>query len=175
MRVRLRSALVLAIVALAAVVAADYAWHRSAGVAEAPRVAAAVPVDVAEVVRKDVPILVQALGTVQPIETVSVQSRVNGQIMQAFFTQGQSVKKGDPLFLIDPRPYQAALDQAQAQLAHDQALLAEAKTDLARYQKLETENSIAQQQAADQAYVVQQDDLGADPRAVVVMRSEAGE
>ena len=116
------------------------------------------PVDAATVVRKDVPIIVEALGTVQPIETVNVQSRVSGQIMQVFFTQGQVVKKGDPLFLIDPRPYQAALDQAQAQLEHDQALLAEHKTDLARYEKLETENSIAQQQAADQGFVVQQDE-----------------
>ena len=66
------------------------------------------------------------------------------------------MKKGDPLFLIDPRPYQAALDQADAQLAHDQAVAAEASTDLARYQKLEAENSIAQQKTADQAFVVQQ-------------------
>ena len=104
------------------------------------------------------PIVIRALGTVQSIQAVNVQSRVNGQIMQAFFKQGELVKAGDPLFLIDPRPYQAALDQAQAQLEHDQALLAEAQTDLARYQKLEAENSIAQQQTADQAYVVQQDE-----------------
>ena len=159
MRVRPRPALALAIVAVAAVAAVGAVWRRSSSVAVAARpAAAAVPVDVATVVRKDVPIVVQALGTVQPIETVNVQSRVNGQIMQAFFTQGQVVKKGDPLFLIDPRPYQAALDQAQAQLEHDQALLAEAKTDLARYQNLEKENSIAAQQAEDQAFVVQQDE-----------------
>ena len=159
MRIRPRSALVLAIVAVAAAAAADTLWRRSSNVAEAQRPAeAAVPVDVATVVRKDVPIIVQALGSVQPIETVNVQSRDNGQIMQTFFTQGQVVKKGDPLFLIDPRPYQAALDQAQAQLEHDQALLAEAKTDLVRYQQLEKENSIAQQKAEDQAYVVQQDE-----------------
>ena len=126
-----------------------------------PRPAAAqptVPVTAASVVRQDVPIVIRALGTVQSIQAVNVQSRVNGQIMQAFFKQGQAVKAGDPLFLIDPRPYQAALDQAQAQLQHDQALLAEAQTDLARYQRLVTENSIAQQQAADQAFVVQQDE-----------------
>ena len=78
--------------------------------------------------------------------------------MQVSFKQGELVKEGDPLFLIDPRPYQAALDQAQAQLQHDQALLKEAQTDLARYQKLVTENSIAQQEATDQAFVVQQDE-----------------
>ena len=158
MRVRLGSALALAIIALAAV-AADTVWRRSSSVAEAQRPAeAVVPVVAGTVTQLDMPILINALGTVQPIETVNVQSRVNGQIMQAFFTQGQVVKAGDPLFLIDPRPYQAALDQAQAQLEHDQAVVAEAKTDLARYQKLETENSIAQQQAQDQAYVVQQDE-----------------
>ncbi len=115
-----------------------------------------IPVEAGEVSTKDVPILINAFGTVTPIESVAVQSRVNGQIMQAFFQQGQVVKKGDPLFLIDPRPYQAALDQADAQLAHDQAVAAEASTDLARYQKLEAENSIAQQKTADQAFVVQQ-------------------
>jgi membrane fusion protein, multidrug efflux system len=115
-----------------------------------------IPVEAGEVSTKDVPILINALGTVTPIESVAVQSRVNGQIMRTFFQQGQVVKKGDPLFLIDPRPYQAALDQADAQLAHDQAVAAEATTDLARYQKLEAENSIAQQKTADQAFVVQQ-------------------
>jgi multidrug efflux pump subunit AcrA (membrane-fusion protein) len=73
----------------------------------------------ATVLRKDVPIVIEAPGTVTPIETIAVQSRVNGQIVKASFRQGQPVKEGDPLFLIDPRPYQTALDQAQAQLAHD--------------------------------------------------------
>jgi len=158
MRVRPRSALIIVIVAAAAFAGALYA-RRSSSVAERrPPAEAAVPVVAATVVRKDVPIVIRALGTVQSIQTVNVQSRVNGQIMQAFFKQGQAVKKGDPLFLIDPRPYQAALDQAQAQLEHDQALVAEAKTDLTRYQKLETENSIAEQKTQDQAFVVQQDE-----------------
>lgn len=119
---------------------------------------AAVPVTAAVAKRQDEPVLVNALGTATPIQTVSVQSRVSGQIMSVLFTQGQEVKQGQPLFLIDPRPYQAALDQAQAQLAHDQALLDEGRVDLARYQKLEKENSIAEQQAEDQKYVVQQDE-----------------
>ncbi len=134
-------------------------WPRSAPrSASAAKEAAAVPVTAAKVALSDVPIVDTALGTVQPIEAVNVQSRVNGQIMQVSFKQGEVVKEGDPLFLIDPRPYQAALDQAQAQLQHDQALLKEAQTDLARYQKLVTENSIAQQEATDQAFVVQQDE-----------------
>ena len=158
MRLRPRLALAVLIIAVAAA-GADFASRRSAGVADTRRPAeASVPVTAATVVRKDVPIVVRALGAVQPIEQVSVQARVSGQIMQAFFKQGQMVKTGDPLFLIDPRPYQAALDQAQAQLEHDQALLAEAKTDLARYQELLKENSIAKQQAADQGYLVQQDE-----------------
>jgi membrane fusion protein, multidrug efflux system len=122
-----------------------------------PRIEAAVPVHAAVARRQNVPAIVQALGTVTPIETVSVQPRVSGQVMQTFFRQGTEVAAGAPLFLIDPRPYQAALDQTKGQLAHDQAVLAEARTDLARYQKLARENSIAQQQAQDQAYVVTQD------------------
>ena len=118
----------------------------------------AIPVEAGQVSLKDVPDVVEALGTVTPIETIAVQSRVNGQIMKAYFHQGQPVKEGDPLFLIDPRPYQAALDQTQAQLAHDQAVLKEAQTDLTRYQKLEAENSIAAQRAADQAFTVEQDE-----------------
>jgi membrane fusion protein, multidrug efflux system len=128
---------------------------------EPPKTAPAdapVPVVAGTVTQRDMPILINALGTVQSIQAVNVQSRVNGQIMQAFFKQGELVKDGEPLFLIDPRPYQAALDQAQAQLEHDQALVAEANTDLTRYQKLEAENSIARQQAEDQAFVVQQDE-----------------
>jgi membrane fusion protein, multidrug efflux system len=145
---------------IAAVVAAGGGFavlHRPEPPKTAPAEAAA-PVVAGTVTQRDMPILINALGTVQSIQTVNVQSRVNGQIMQAFFKQGELVKAGDPLFLIDPRPYQTALDQAQAQLEHDQALLAEAQTDLARYQKLEAENSIAKQQAEDQAFVVQQDE-----------------
>ena len=153
-----RTAIALGLgVAVAAAIAAHVATGRLQDAAKPPAGSEPpIPVEAGEVSTKDVPILINALGTVTPIESVAVQSRVNGQIMQAFFQQGQVVKKGDPLFLIDPRPYQAALDQADAQLAHDQAVAAEASTDLARYQKLEAENSIAQQKTADQAFVVQQ-------------------
>ncbi|MGH9353941.1 MAG: biotin/lipoyl-binding protein, partial [Terriglobia bacterium] len=113
-----------------------------------------VPVTIAVATVQDVPAIKQALGTVTPVETVAVQARVSGQVMQVYFKQGQEVAAGAPLFLIDPRPYQAALDQAQGQLARDQAALQEAKVDLARYQGLARQNSIAKQQAQDQAFVV---------------------
>ena len=157
MKARSAAALGLGIVLIGAV-AADVAANRSKGAVEAEAGDPPVPVEAGEVSLKDVPITINALGAVTPIETVAVQSRVNGQIMKAFFHQGQPVKEGDPLFLIDPRPYQAALDQAQAQLAHDQAVLKEAQTDLTRYQTLVAENSIAAQKAADQAFAVQQDE-----------------
>ncbi|RBP09913.1 multidrug efflux system membrane fusion protein [Roseiarcus fermentans] len=159
MRFRPGLTLLVVVAAVGVLGAADYSRRRSEAAAPRPEsVQPTVPVTAASVASQDVPIVFRALGTVQSIQAVNVQSRVNGQIMQAFFKQGQAVKAGDPLFLIDPRPYQAALDQAQAQLQHDQALLAEAQTDLARYQRLVTENSIALQQAADQAFVVQQDE-----------------
>jgi membrane fusion protein, multidrug efflux system len=118
---------------------------------------AAVPVTAAAVKSANVPAIVPALGTVQSEDTVNVMPQVNGRIMAIYFQQGDEVKAGQPLFLIDPRPYQAALEQAQGQLAHDQAALAEAKMDLARYQRLVGENSIATQTAQDQIYVVGQD------------------
>jgi multidrug efflux system membrane fusion protein len=119
--------------------------------------AMAVPVTAATSSLRDVPVIIEELGTVQPIETVSVQARVNGQITKTFFTPGSEVKQGAPLFEIDPRPFQAALEQAQGQLAHDQALLTQAQSDLARFQQLEKEDSIAVQQVVDQAFLVQQD------------------
>jgi multidrug efflux system membrane fusion protein len=117
----------------------------------------AVPITASIAAQKDVPDLVSALGTVQSIDSVSVQARVNGPITKIEFKPGQDVKQGQELFLIDPRPYQAALDEQQAQLAHDEGVLAEAQLDLTRYQTLAQQNSIAKQQAEDQVYVVQQD------------------
>ena len=78
----------------------------------------------------------QGLGTVQAFNTVNVRSRVNGQITQVFFEEGQQVKAGEQLFQIDPRPYEAALDQARATKAKDEAQLQGAQLDLSRYAKL---------------------------------------
>jgi len=118
----------------------------------------AVPVTAAVARRKNVPEIVNAIGNVQSIDSVAVLPRVTGAIEKIEFTPGHDVKKGQELFLIDPRPYQAALDQAKAQLAHDQGVLAEAQMDLKRYQTLQAQKSIAGQTAQDQVFVVQQDE-----------------
>jgi multidrug efflux system membrane fusion protein len=116
------------------------------------------PVGTATAARADVRVTVNALGTVTPLATVTVKTQIAGQLQQIGFTEGQLVHKGDFLAQIDPRPYQAALDLAQAQLAKDQAVLRQAQVDLIRYQTLLKQDSIARQQAEDQIYLVQQDE-----------------
>jgi multidrug efflux system membrane fusion protein len=106
----------------------------------------------------DIGISLNALGTVTPVYTVTVTSRVQGEITQVYYHEGQMVRKGDPLVEIDPRPYQAALTQVEGQLAHDQAVLTEAKIDLERYQQALSRNAIAKQQVDDQQQVVLQDE-----------------
>jgi multidrug efflux system membrane fusion protein len=114
------------------------------------------PVGAATIAKGDIDITLNALGTVTPLATVTVQTQINGQLVAIGFTEGQLVKKGDFLAQIDPRPYQVALEQAEATLQRDQALLQGAQVDLVRYQKLAKQNSIAQQQADDQLYLVKQ-------------------
>jgi membrane fusion protein, multidrug efflux system len=115
-----------------------------------------VPVVAATAKQGDIGVYVAALGTVTPVYTVTVTSRVQGQIMQIHYREGQMVRKGDPLIEIDPRPYQAALTQAEGQLAHDQALLTESRIDLDRYQAAFSRNAIAKQQVDDQQQLVKQ-------------------
>jgi membrane fusion protein, multidrug efflux system len=117
----------------------------------------AVPVNAAAATARDVPALVPALGTVLSIDVVEVMPQVSGRITRIYFKQGQDVEAGQRLFEIDPRPYEAALEQAQGQLARDRAALAEAIMDLARYRKLAAQNSIELQTYQDQKYVVGQD------------------
>ncbi len=104
----------------------------------------------------NVPVVVDALGTVTPLVTVTVQSQIGGYLTKVGFTEGQLVHQGDFLAQIDPRPYQILKSQYQGQLAHDQGLLSQAQMDLKRYQTLAKQNSIALQQAEDQVFIVQQ-------------------
>jgi membrane fusion protein, multidrug efflux system len=115
------------------------------------------PVATAAAHTGSMPIIVNGLGTVTPITTVTVQSQVSGQITQIAFKEGQTVKRGDLLIQIDPRPYQVALEQAEGALARDKALLANARTDLDRYTTLFAQDSIAEQQLATQRSLVAQD------------------
>jgi membrane fusion protein, multidrug efflux system len=120
------------------------------------QMAAPQPVGAATIGMGDIDITLNALGAVTPLATVTVQTQINGQLMAVGFKEGQVIEKGGFLAQIDPRPYEVALEQAQATLQRDQALLQGAKVDLARYQKLAKQNSIAQQQADDQLFLVKQ-------------------
>ncbi len=115
-----------------------------------------VAVAVAAAESGDMPLTLNALGTVTPLATVTVRSRIAGQLTQIAFEEGQTVQPGDLLAQIDPRPYQLALDQARAQLVRDQAQLANAQLDLARYQRLMAQDSIARQQLDTQRALVLQ-------------------
>ncbi len=122
------------------------------------RGAEVVPVAVASVTKQDIQVTINALGTVTPLATVTVQAQASGQILQVPFVEGQSVRKGDLLVQIDPRPYEAALAQAEGQLAKDKAALEEARMDLVRYEELVQKKSINRQQAEDQKWIVQQNE-----------------
>jgi len=102
-------------------------------------------------------IYIEALGTVTPVYTVSVEARVAGQIVNVEYKEGQHVHVGDPLVEIDPRPYQAAVLQAQGQLEHDKALLSDAQLDLDRYKEAYESNAIPKQQYDTQVATVEQD------------------
>jgi membrane fusion protein, multidrug efflux system len=117
-----------------------------------------VPVNAATARTGDIGVYIDAIGIVTPVYTVSVTSRVQGQIMSVNYREGQMVHKGDSLVEIDTRPYEAALTQAQGQLAHDQALLNEARIDLDRYKAALDRNAIAKQQYDDQVQIVAQDE-----------------
>lgn len=115
-----------------------------------------VPVVVQKVGRSSIPVYLNGLGNVSPFYTVTVKSRVDGQLMKVDFNEGDFVKEGQVLLEIDPRPYQATLDMAEATLAHDQALLANAKVDLSRYQLLVKTDAIPSQQLDTQVALVAQ-------------------
>src|SRR5271157_662831 len=115
-----------------------------------------VPVGVATVQKGNMPVTLTGLGTVTPLATVTVKTQINGYLTEVAFQEGQMVKKGDFLAQIDPRPYQVALEQAEAQLAKDQALLKNAQLDLTRYNTLVAQNSVATQTRDTQVSLVAQ-------------------
>jgi membrane fusion protein, multidrug efflux system len=115
-----------------------------------------IPITAAKAHVGDIGVYVEALGTVTPVYTVTVMSRVQGEIVNIYYREGQMVRKGDPLIDIDPRPFEAAVKQAEGQLARDQALLKEGQVDLERYQAAYNRNAIAQQQVVDQEQLVKQ-------------------
>jgi multidrug efflux system membrane fusion protein len=161
-RSRLRGLVVLVVVVVAGLGLGWYWWTehaaQPAGRAGARRGAqtAAQPVGAATIDKGDIRIILNELGTVTSLDTVTVVTQINGQLTEVAFQEGQTVKKGDFLVQIDPRPYQVALEQAQGTLAHDQGLQAQAQADLKRFTTLGRQDSIAQQQLDDQRYLVQQ-------------------
>ena len=118
------------------------------GLAHAQSPSGAVPVTVATVSRQDVPVLQRAIGTVQAFQSVVIRARVDGTLDRILFTEGQRVKPGDVLAQLDPRPYQAILDQASAKKAADEAMLANARGDLVRYSDL-AQSQVASRQRLD--------------------------
>jgi membrane fusion protein, multidrug efflux system len=105
----------------------------------------------------DMGIYIDALGTVTPISTVNIFSQVSGQVLAVHYHEGQIVQKGDPLIDIDPRPYQAQLQQAEGLLDHDRGVLKQAEIDLARYKEAFTSHAVAKQVLDDQEQAVIQD------------------
>ena len=125
-----------------------------AGAAKGP--GPAIPVIVASAERRDVPVYLTGLGTITAFNTVTVRTRVDGQIVQVAFREGQEVNKGDLLVVIDPRPFEVQLSQAQASLARDQAQLADARLNLERDRDLLAQGILPQQQMDSQRALVQQ-------------------
>lgn len=151
------------VVGLAAILVAILVWaikpSPNAGRPNNPFFAgrnAPVPVGIAKANLGDIDVTLDALGTVTPLATVTVKPQVGGQLVKIDFQEGQVVQAGQVLAEIDPRPYQATLDQQQGALARDQAQLANAQVDLNRYQTLISQNSVAQQQLDTQAALVRQ-------------------
>jgi multidrug efflux system membrane fusion protein len=117
---------------------------------------AATPVGIAAAAKGEIPVVVRALGTVTPLNTVNVKTQITGQLIKVEFREGQMVKQGDLLAVVDPRPYDVALQQAIGTMQKDEALLKNAQTDLERYKKLVAQDSIARQQYDTQISLVRQ-------------------
>jgi multidrug efflux system membrane fusion protein len=145
----IRQGVVLSGVALLLLAGLVWWWRAHPGGQNAVGQPPPVPVVVAQAATQDVPIYLDALGTIQAINTVAVHSQIDGMLESVNFTEGQRVKQGDVVAIIDPRPLQAVLDQATAKRAEDQAQLVGAQKDLARIQEL-VPRAVATQQSLDQ-------------------------
>lgn len=143
------------------------------GLTSVASLAQGVPVTVVPVVKRDVPILARNIGTVQANQLALIRSRVDGTLEEVYFSEGQDVKKGDRLALIDPRPYKAAYDQALAKKAADQAQLTGAQKDLARSRQLVTNNFTPQQTVDQRVAIVDQlmAQLQADDAAIAAAKT----
>ncbi len=159
-KVRAHRALVVGLVVVTVACGAYFAWHawnrHEAAAKAASTPPPAVPVTVADVRKGDFPVYLNGLGTVQPFDTVLVRSRVDGEVIKVGFRQGQMVKQGDMLVEIDPRPYQAALDQAVAKKTQDEANLRNAKLNLERFSQLAQKEFATRQQVDTQQATVEQ-------------------
>jgi multidrug efflux system membrane fusion protein len=144
----------LVLLVIAAVYGASDTPPKSGPPAPAP--AQPIRVETAQATRRDVPIFLEGLGTVQAYYTVTITPRVDGELLSLGFTEGQTVKPGDVLAQIDPRPYQAALDQAVAMKGKDTAMLANARRDLERYISLAPEEFTSEQTLETQRSLVAQ-------------------
>jgi membrane fusion protein, multidrug efflux system len=159
-KVRSHRLLVVGVIVMAVAACAWFGWHawqkHEAAVKQANTPPPSVPVTVADVRKGDFPVYLNGLGTVQPFDTVQVRSRVDGEVIRVGFKQGQMVKQDDVLAEIDQRPYQAALDQATAKKAQDEANLRNAKLNLERYSTLAKQDFATRQQLDTQQATVDQ-------------------
>ena len=151
-----KTRLVMGAAALVLIGVALVNWSGSPAPKAAPKGGDEIMAQTAKAERKDLPIYLQGLGTVQAFYTATVTSRVDGELQKVGFTEGQPVKKGDLLAQIDPRPYQAAYDQAVAAKGKDSAQLANARADLQRYAELAPQELASKQTLETQKSLVQQ-------------------